>query len=262
MSQTPLDQVKPGCEPFAADGSGDNARTGIVLIHGFTGSPDSTVPWAKYLNERGYTVNAIRLPGHGTTWQDGNTKRFEDLLASADSAFAQMRDSTDRVFLMAQSFGSTLALRVAADHPQDVAGVVLVNPWVRADGVASWQRHLVPLQKYLALVVSNVPGVASDIADPSKEELGYDKVPVKLAASLVPGFAALRDRLPQVQAPIQLHLSAVDHVLAPSNAELIRATVRSPIEEYSLARSYHVATLDYDAEEIFARSAQFVVAHS
>ena len=81
MSDAPLDQVKPGCEPFAAEGSGDNARIGVVLVHGFTGSPDSTVPWAKYLNERGYTVNAIRLPGHGTTWQDANTKSFADLQA-------------------------------------------------------------------------------------------------------------------------------------------------------------------------------------
>ena len=262
MPDAPLDLVKPGCEPYAAEGSGDNARTGIVLIHGFTGSPDSTAPWARHLNGLGYRVNAIRLPGHGTTWQDANTRSFADLQRAADEAFAEMQEHTDRVFLMAQSFGSTLALRVAAEQPDAVAGVVLVNPWVRADGVASWQRHLVPAQKYLAKVISNVPGVASDIADPAKEELGYEKVPVKLAASLVPGFQALRGLLPQVSAPLQLHLSAVDHVLAPSNAELIRASVRSPIEEYTLGRSYHVATLDYDAEQIFARSARFVAAHS
>ncbi len=262
MSQSPLDQVKPGCEPYAAEGSGENARTGIVLVHGFTGSPDSTVGWAKHLNALGYRVNAIRLPGHGTTWQDANTRTFADLQAAADEAFDEMHEHTDRVFLMAQSFGSALALRVAADRPAEVAGIVLVNPWVRADGVASWQRHLVPLQKYLAKIISDVPGVASDIADPSKEELGYEKVPVKLAATLVAGFATLRERMPEVSAPIQLHLSAVDHVLAPSNAELIRATVRSPIEEIPLTRSYHVATLDYDAEDIFTRSAQFVAEHS
>lgn len=261
MTQTTLDQVKPGCEPFAAEGSGENARTGIVLIHGFTGSPDSTAPWAEHLNGLGYRVNAIRLPGHGTTWQDANTKTFADLLSAAEAAFAEMREHTDRVFLMAQSFGSALALWIAADRADEVSGVVLVNPWVRADGVASWQRHLVPLQKYLAMVVSNVPGVASDIADPTKEELGYEKVPVKLAATLVPGFTTLRDRLPAVTAPIQLHLSTVDHVLARSNAELIRASVRGPIEEFSLTRSHHVATLDHDAPEIFARSAQFVAAH-
>ena len=41
---------------FAAEGSGANARTGIVLVHGFTGSPASMRPWAHFLNDRGYTV--------------------------------------------------------------------------------------------------------------------------------------------------------------------------------------------------------------
>lgn len=262
MTQVALDQVRAGCEPFAAEGFGENARTGVLLLHGFTGSPDSTVPWAKYLNERGYRVNAIRLPGHGTTWQDANTKTFADLQGAADEAFGEMRAVTDRVFVMAQSFGCSLALRIAADFPDDVAGLVLVNPWVRADGVASWQKHLAPLQRFLPYITKSMPGVASDIADPTKEELGYDKIPVVLVAStLNTAFHELRERLPRVAAPIQLNLSATDHVLGPNNAELIRAEVRSPIEEHLLERSYHVATLDYDAESIFERSADFITTH-
>ena len=262
MTDTPLDQVKPGCEPFAADGSGDNARTGVVLVHGFTGSPDSTVPWAKYLNERGYAVNAIRLPGHGTTWQDANTKTLADLDAAVNDAVTQMASQTDRVFLMAQSFGCALSLRVAADRPDDVAGLVLVNPFVRADGVASWQKHLVPIQRFLPYITKSVPGVASDIADPSKQELGYEKIPIVLVVNGVNScFTELKPRLKNVTAPIQLALSETDHVLAPNNAELIRAEVRSPIEEVTLHRSYHVATLDYDAELIFSSSVEFVETH-
>lgn len=258
-----MDQIKPGCEPYSADGSGQNAGTGIVLVHGFTGSPDSTRPWAQYLNERGYTVDAVRLPGHGTTWQDANTKTFADLQGCVDDAFEAMAARSDRVFLMAQSFGAALSLRVAAERPADVAGVVLVNPWVRADGVAGWQKHLVPFQKFLPYVVKSVPGVASDIADPEGKELGYDRIPIVLAVqALNTCFSELRAKLGAVSAPIQLHMSRVDHVLDPNNAELIRAEVHSPIEEYSLERSYHVATLDYDAEEIFADSLAFVQAHS
>ena len=113
MSDAPLDQVKPGCEPFAADGSGDNARIGVVLVHGFTGSPDSTVPWAKYLNERGYTVNAIRLPGHGTTWRTPTPSRSPTCRARSMTPSRTMLSRTDTVFLMGQSFGCALVLRVA-----------------------------------------------------------------------------------------------------------------------------------------------------
>ena len=263
MSQDTLDQVKPGCEPFQAQGSGDNARIGVVLVHGFTGSPDSTVPWARYLNERGYTVNAIRLPGHGTTWEDANTKRLVDLEKAVDDAFEDMAARTDTVFLMAQSFGGALVLRLAALRADKVAGVVLVNPWVRADGVASWQKYLAPLQRFLPYLTKSLPGVASDIADPSKAEIGYDKIPVVLVADALNScFSHLKPQLSKVTAPLQLALSTTDHVLATNNAELIRSEVRSPIEEVTLDRSYHVATLDYDAEKVFAGSVEFIQAHS
>lgn len=261
MSDAPLDQVKPGCEPFAAEGSGDNARIGVVLVHGFTGSPDSTVPWAKYLNERGYTVNAIRLPGHGTTWQDANTKTFADLQGAVDEAFEDMRSRTDKVFLMAQSFGAALSLRIAAERPTDVTGMVIVNPWVRKDGAAGWQRHLVPIQRFLPYLVKSVPGVASDIADPSGIELGYEQLPVVLTVDVAKGLDRLKPLLSQVTAPIQLITSDVDHVMGPKNADLIRAEVGSSIEEIALDRSFHVATLDYDAERIFASSVDFIEAH-
>ncbi len=262
MSDTALDDVKAGCEPFAAEGSGENASVGVVLVHGFTGSPDSTVPWARYLHEHGYTVDAIRLPGHGTTWQDANTKTFADLQSAVDDAVADMCARTEAVFLMTVSFGAALALRAAADRPDCIAGLVMVNPWVRADGVASWQRHLAPLQRLLPYVTKSLPGVASDIADPTKAELGYERLPVVLVArTLNECFSALRPRLGEVTAPIQLLVSSTDHVVGPSNAELIRAEVRSPIDEVTLDRSFHVATLDYDAELIFARSVDFIQTH-
>jgi carboxylesterase len=263
MADAALDQVKAGCESFAAQGSGANGRIGVVLVHGFTGSPDSTVPWAQYLHERGYTVNALRLPGHGTTWQDANTKRLADLEAAVDEAVTDMASRTDRLFLMAQSFGCSLVLLQAAERQADVAGVVLVNPWVRADGIASWQKHLAPLQRFLPYVTKSLPGVASDIADPSKQELGYDKIPVVLVGDTLNScFSKVRNQLGEVRAPIQLDLSETDHVLAANNAELIRQQVRAPIDEVALQRSYHVATLDYDAELIFAKSVEFIETHA
>jgi carboxylesterase len=262
MSDAPLDQVKPGCEPFAAQGSGDNARIGVVLVHGFTGSPDSTAPWAKYLNERGYTVNAIRLPGHGTTWQDANTKSHSDLQHAVDDAFEDMRARTDKTYLMGVSYGCALSLRVAADRPDDVAGLVLVNPWIRKDAIVAWQRYLVPFQRFLPYITKSVPGVASDIADPNSAELGYERVPVLLVVDMIKTFDELHPLLDRVTAPILLVRSVNDHIQGPKNGEMIRERTRSTIEDLELDRSYHVATIDYDAERIFANSVDFIEAHA
>ena len=66
--------VLPGAEPFTHDGG----STGVLLCHGFTGSPKSMRPWAEYLAAEGLSVSLPRLPGHGTRWQDANTVTWRD----------------------------------------------------------------------------------------------------------------------------------------------------------------------------------------
>ena len=56
-------------EDHFAEGA-DNKDVGIVFVHGFTGSPAAMRPWADFMNSRGYTVSVLRLPGHGTQWED------------------------------------------------------------------------------------------------------------------------------------------------------------------------------------------------
>ena len=64
-------------EDWAADGSGKNKSVGVLLVHGYTGSPASMRPWAEYLNQRGFTVRVPLLPGHGTKPEDLNEVKWE-----------------------------------------------------------------------------------------------------------------------------------------------------------------------------------------
>src|SRR5487761_1724398 len=79
--------VLPGAEPFEHDGG----RVGVLLCHGFTGSPQSMRPWAEYLAEAGLIVSLPRLPGHGTTWQEMNRTKSGDWYAEAARAFEVLR---------------------------------------------------------------------------------------------------------------------------------------------------------------------------
>ena len=65
-------------QDWFSPGSGANKEIGILLVHGFTGSPASMRPWAEYLNQRGYTVKVPLLPGHGTTPEDLNLVKWEE----------------------------------------------------------------------------------------------------------------------------------------------------------------------------------------
>ena len=70
-------------QPFSAEGvpTSDGRRIGVLLSHGFTGSPASMRPWGEHLAAAGYAVEVVRLPGHGTTVQDMLPTRFDDYLA-------------------------------------------------------------------------------------------------------------------------------------------------------------------------------------
>jgi carboxylesterase len=113
-----------------------------------------------------------------------------------------------------------------------------------------------PVLKWL---IPSFPGITNDIKKPGVEEHGYSRTPLKAAASMMLAWRSLRDDLPKVTQPLLVFRSAVDHVVDPSSADAIRGTVSSrDLTERVLENSYHVATLDNDAPEIFEESTQFI----
>ena len=114
----------PGAEPFAADGG----SIGVLLSHGFTGSPQSLRPWAEHLAAAGYTVRLPRLPGHGTSWQEMNTTRWTDWYAEIERGYDELAARCDHVFAGGLSMGGTLVTRLAEQKGKAVGGLVLVNP--------------------------------------------------------------------------------------------------------------------------------------
>ena len=239
----------PGAEPFRHEGG----ETAVLLCHGFTGSPQSLRPWAKHLAARGLTVSLPLLPGHGTRWQDLGVTGWQDWYAEVDRELRLLLERRERVFVAGLSMGGALALRLAARHGDALQGVVLVNPANRMHGVAA---HALPVLRHL---VPATKGIAIDIAKPQSRELGYDRVPLHAAHSLRNFFRLVDGELPQVTQPLLLLHSPQDHVVPPADSARILGRVSSTdITEILLEQSYHVATLDYDAERIFEESTAFI----
>src|SRR5215813_12994220 len=180
--------VLPGAEAYSHEGG----STGVLLCHGFTGSPQSLRPWAEFLTDAGLTVSLPRLPGHGTTWQEMARTRWEDWYAEVDRAFDELRASTDEIFVMGLSMGGCLALRLAELHGDAVSGLVLVNPSVTAES------KLFLLAPVLKLVVPSLKGIASDIKKEGVHELSYDRVPVRAAATLPQLWKVTQQQLSEV----------------------------------------------------------------
>jgi len=243
----------PPGEPYeAGDGS-----VGVLLCHGFTGSPVAMRPWAEHLLGAGFRVSLPRLPGHGTTWQELNRTPWTAWYAEVDRAFTELSRVCTQVFVVGLSMGGTLALRLAEQHGDAVSGLVLVNPAIR---IADPRMRVLPV---LQLVVPSLAAIAGDIAknvegDPTYEG-AYPRTPLRALHSQTKMWRDVRQNLGRVDQPLLVYRSAQDHVVDPSSVKLLRAGVSSADATYvTLARSYHVATLDHEAEEIFSGSVAFI----
>jgi carboxylesterase len=238
----------PDEQPFAHDGG----PVGVLLSHGFTGTPASMRPWADHLAGAGYTVRLPLLPGHGGTWQQTNQSRWPQWYAVIEAAFDDLAARCDTVFAAGLSMGGTLVTRLAEQKGAAIAGLVLVNP---AFGTQRFDAKLAP---YIAWLVRSRPSIGGDIKKPGVEEPANDRTPVVAFASLTKFWKVTVADLGKVTAPIRMYRSVEDHVVDPLSAKLLKAGATSTtVEEIMLEDSYHVATLDNDAPRIFAGSVEF-----
>lgn len=241
----------PDHSPFTSTFRGEGAPVGVVLSHGFTGSPHGLRAWAAALADAGFAVQMPLLPGHGTSWQELGRTGWRQWHEALDAAYLDLDAQCDHVFSAGLSMGGALALRLAATRP--VAGVVLVNPALLIDDP---RAAISGLLKY---VIRSTPAIANDISKPGVDEGAYPRTPVAAAHQLNLLFKDTVRLLPRITAPVRVFRSTVDHVVSEASLNLLRRRLsNAPLDVSYLENSYHVATLDNDADSIFTGSVDFI----
>jgi carboxylesterase len=248
--------VLAGAEPLSLPARPEltgGRRIGVLLCHGFTGSPGSMRAWGEFLAEKGYAVEAPRLPGHGTDWRDLNTTSWADWYGELTRVFEKLSAENDAVVVAGLSMGGALSLRLAADHPERISGVVVVNP------IVATKRFDVKLLPVLKHVVPALKGIGSDIKKAGVVEQSYLHTPLKAIHTLFQALKLLVPDLGKVTAPLLYLRSTEDHVVDEVSEPIILRQIGSTdVVVVRLENSYHVATLDNDAQRIFEESAAFV----
>ncbi|MGH3270256.1 MAG: alpha/beta hydrolase [Trebonia sp.] len=251
MSSISPGAVSPEAAPFSADGS----PVGVLVLHGFTGSPRTVRPWAERLSESGLTVRAPLLPGHGTDWRALAKTGWTDWYREAERAFTELCASCEQVFVAGISMGGCLAFRLAETQGDRVSGLVVVNPSLTGD------NPLIPFTPVLKYVVRAIPSIGGDIKKPGVQEGAAKKTPVASVATLPAMWKATAAELASVTQPVLVYRSMVDHVVGPASMKVLTSALPGA-EVRMLAESYHVATLDNDASEIFDGTLAFIQKHS
>jgi carboxylesterase len=246
MTQQPhLDPI-----PFVLPGG----PVGVLLIHGFTGSPPEMRRVGDYLHQRGLTVSGPLLPGHGTTVEDLNQTRWTEWTRHVEGAMAELQARCETVFVGGLSMGAVLTLYLAAHHP-DVPGVVAYAP---ATLVSDWRMSLVPVLKY---VKRRAPKGESDMhdADAKSHIWSYEDWPMVAVHELQKLTREVKRLLPQMAPPLLVVCSSGDETVHPDSAQYTYDHAGSTDKELvTLHGCGHVLTVDCEWEAGAERTYQFI----
>ncbi len=241
--------IIPGCEPWSSEGG----PHGALVLHGFTGNPQSMLGLAQALAGAGLAVELPLLPGHGTSVDDMLSTGWPDWSAAAESAYQALAARVDKVVVAGLSMGGSLTAWLASRH-RDIAGIVCVNP------ALSVPAELVTgIEEMIAGGVDRIPAIGGDVADPAGQEKAYDATPLAPLLSLAAAGDELGGDLGKIACPVLIMTSTQDHVVEPSNSDVLAAGVGGPVERVTLERSYHVATLDYDKDIVNEHAVEFAL---
>lgn len=241
---------------------------GVLLVHGFTGSPFEMRLLGEDLARRGFAVDGVKLAGHAETTRALAATTWHDWYRSAEDAVARLRQRVGgrRVAVVGLSMGGLLTLELARRHRDAFAciGVLAAPLWLppQAEKFARITASL-PLIRNAAL-----PKLAgSDIRDREMKARNARAVPkagmpLPALASLVELGAHLRDKLGDVKTPTLLMHSERDHTVPFECMDAIANRLgTAEYRKVTLRESYHVITLDVERDRVFDAVAEWVGAY-
>jgi carboxylesterase len=251
-------------------------RSGVLLIHGLTGTPAEMRFVAKGLNRNGFTVHAMQLAGHCGDEEDLLKTGWRDWYQSVCDAADQLRGDVDHMFVAGLSMGALLALKLAADRPDEVDGLGLYGSTFVYDG---WT---IPWIGRLSFMLPLVCGLGFGSKQRFHECFPYgikdERIRQRIAGLMLSGDSAaaglpgnpwpslaefyrlsfiVRRQLHGIRTPCLVIHAVDDDVASLKNVRLVVRGVQGPVETVLLENSYHMITVDQERDKVIDRTTRF-----
>lgn len=237
-----------GAEPFLLTGG----RCGVLLIHGFTGSPAEMRLLGDHLHQQNYTVLGVRLCGHSTNVADLNNTNWENWYSSVLDGYYLLRGLCDEINVVGLSLGGLLTLKIASDLPINKI-VTLSAPVFLYDKRLPFIHLYKMFRPYVKMPKKKYPV-------PAKYSLGYNKTPVKSLLSLLEFIELLKNNLNKIKCPALIIQSKAEHTVQPHSAEFIFNNIDSIIKKiFWLEKSGHIVVLDNEREKVYEKITEFLL---
>ncbi len=232
-----------------------DSPTGVLLIHGLSGTPYEVRPVADALALEGVRAQGIALPGHCTSAEDLARTPYAAWVDAARVALEDLRDRHDRVALVGMSMGGVVSLRLAQEQPLDAIVTIGAPLWLDAP-----IRWFVPIVKHFMPMLEKRDG--SDIRDAAARARhpGYKVMPLAAVHELLKLQSDVAPGLGRIEAPILVAHGAHDRTANPKNAQQIHDGVSSDVRALEMYDdSGHVVPVDHDGAALSKRATEFLV---
>lgn len=245
-----------GAEPIYID---KKSKIGILMVHGFSGSPDQFREISIYFAEKGFTVFAPLLKGHGTSPDDMFETSAYDWAQSVKDAYFKLREKTEKIFLIGNSFGASLCMWLAKELNNEPIGVASMGGavFLRHHFVISLRIHTYGfLKKFYKKPIRYYKMDYTDM----NNEVSYSSLPTRsirqflrfLKKEIQPSFE-------NVKIPALVVHSENDRVVHPKSAAFIYDKLNSPLKKlYWVKSNHHIPISDECKSELFERIFQFL----
>lgn len=258
----------------------NGSRTGVLLIHGLTGTPNEMRSVAKPCQQMGYSVLAVQLAGHCGTMQDLVQTKWEDWYTSICQAAEELKKHTDEIFVIGLSMGSLLALKYASEHP--VSGVICYSPTFKFDGwsIPRWSKILAPIVLPIVSHLNIFKNSAFDETEPygiknqqlrmrileamksdDSSKAGLPGNPWHSLYQMQRLSKNVGKNLYKITAPTLCLHAFHDDIADKKNSQLIYDKVSGQKQLIWLYESYHMITIDNDRKQVIEASLNFIKQH-
>ncbi|NQU02842.1 MAG: alpha/beta fold hydrolase [Syntrophaceae bacterium] len=256
LRKTWHDGVVPEAVPIIYEGG----TSAVLLLHGFTSSPWEFRTLAAALHERGLTVYAPLLPGHGTDPDDLRKTTAQEWIDAAVDAYDELSKNGTSISVAGFSMGATLAMYLAATRK--VERLLLLAPFVRIYRPPNaWISPELKIRTVGHLAGYYRKTRIGGINDLSKlrDHFAYYNVPFRALRQALKNVRRVRKLLKEITAPtLILHSKNDETVDWKGSQEIINSISSHSKRVVWFERSNHILTLDYDREEVLRYSVEFL----
>jgi carboxylesterase len=236
--------------------SGTNGRA-VLLVHGWTTTPYELRRLGKYLHQKGYTVSAPLLTGHGTAPADLENVKWEVWSADVKKAYLKLKEKHEKIYVAGTSLGASLASILAGDNPEITGLVLMAMPYRLRMEKLMWvfARFLLLFRKYYKKYYP--PSFGSEAMITRK--ISYQTYPIISVLEILKLAKFSRRVMKKITQPCLIMQSSVDHIVTKKSLEQIFAKISSKIKQKKYIKdAYHTFISDIKNEHVFKDIGDFL----